>query len=426
VSIRRRNDEGSIAIFMTVSMIATGLVAAMLVQVTFGMRTSRRAGDSANALQVADAGINEAVQQAAKVAGTSFTRTGTVGNGSYTYTATQDATQTNIWHIDAMGTDETGVKRHLKADAFGESQYTSPMYINQFLAVGAGAVLDSYYSGLNTTSGCTRKGIISMKDGSKVTFTSGGKGNANCTGRLLDPTWAYSMDGCLVYSPTNPLPPTEQANCPPTATTRVNKDFPLPKVDWPTTGVTSPANGSTGGTFTCSSTNPFLAGGVYKYTTVNLNDGCYINWGSLAASDYYKNPVKVYANDIEIGTSTKSVVNLPTAAKCPVTTAGWSYSDATNNPAAYYCSGWSQTLQMYVPNGGSGVVNFQGSGTSVWALINAPDATVTLKSPQLEMFGAMVTNSVQVKSQFSWHYDETLTSVSTGKFAVSNWREEPQ
>jgi hypothetical protein len=287
-------------------------------------------------------------------------------------------------------------------------------------------VLDSYYSGLNTTTGCTRKGIISMADGSKTTFTSGGKGNSNCTGRLLDPTWTRSMDGCLVYSGVNALPPTGQAECPPPPyTTRINQDFPTDPVSWPTSGITSPSTGKVGTSYTCTALTPLKADGVYAYNTVNLFDGCYIDWGSIAKSDYYKHPVKVFAADLEVGSATKSLVNVPTTANCPGSTAGWSYLDATNNPNVYYCSGWSQTLQLFVPDGAlNAQVNFNGSGSSAWCVLKAPGATVTLKSPQLEMFGAMVANSVDVKSQFSWHYDETLTSVTNGKYSLSNWREE--
>ena len=35
----------------------------------------------------------------------------------------------------------------------------------------------------------------------------------------------------------------------------------------------------------------------------------------------------------------------------------------------------------------------------------------------------MVAGSANVKSQFSWHYNDTLTSVTTGKFSIRNWRE---
>jgi hypothetical protein len=410
----RRTEQGSIPIMMAVLMVTTVMVTAMLLSVNVGLRQSRRSGDSADAVQVADAGINEAVQQLATVAGTSFTRTGSVGTSTYTYTATQDATDPKIWHIDAIGTNATGVQRRVYADATGESQYTSPLFVRDLLLVGAGAVLDSYRSGLNNTMGCTRKGIISLSDGSNLSFTSGGKGNANCTGRVLDPSWGYSMDGCIVYGGTN-NPPTGQASCPPAPyTTRVSTPFPLQTV----TSSTLPST-----TFTCNSTtgaNSLQGGATYLHTTVNLQAGCGIDPSSSSA-----NPVKIYAKNFVIGSSTHGKINAPTTSSCPVSTAGWSYVDADSNPAISYCTGWAPSLQLFVPNGLGGTVNFTGSGTQFWGLIDAPDAAVTLQSPQAEMWGAMVAGSMNVKSQFSWHFDEALSSMTTGKYSVRNWREAP-
>jgi hypothetical protein len=411
---RRHDERGSIPIFMAVLSVATVMVAAMLMSVDVGLRQSRRSGDSADAVQVADAGINEAVQQLASVAGTSFTRTGSVGASTYTYTATQDTTDPKIWHIDAVGSNATGVKRRVYADATGESQFTSPLYVRDLLIVGAGAVLDSYRSGLNTSQGCTRKGIISLSDGNNATFTSGGKGNANCTGRLVDPTWAYSMDGCIVYGGSH-MPPSGQAECPqPPYSSKVSTPFPLQTV----TSSTLPST-----TWTCNSTtgaNSLQGGTTYIYTTVTLAGGCGVNPSSVSSG-----PIKIYAKNFVIGSGTKGKVNAPTASTCTVSTVGWTYVDADSNPAVNYCTGWSQTLQLLVPNGLSGTVSFQGSGTQFWGLIDAPDAAVTLQSPQLELWGAMVAGSMNVKSQFSWHFDEALSSITTGKYSVKNWREAP-
>src|ERR687892_135126 len=86
------DDRGSVAVAMMIIMIVTILVAALLVTAEFGLRGSRRAGDSANALQLADAGINDATK-AITVHTTSFTSSGSLGTaGSYSYTATKDGT----------------------------------------------------------------------------------------------------------------------------------------------------------------------------------------------------------------------------------------------------------------------------------------------------------------------------------------------
>jgi hypothetical protein len=410
-----RDERGSIPIMMAVLTITSLMVIAMLASVHLGLRQSRRSGDSADAVQVADAGINEAVQQLASVAGTSFSRTGYVGSSSYTYTATQDATDPKIWHIDALGTNATGVKRRVYADATGESQFTSPLYVRDLMIVGAGAVLDSYRSGLNATQGCTRKGIISLSDGAHISFTSGGAGSSNCT-RIagIDPTWNYAMDGCIIYGGAS-MPPTGQGSCPVAPySSKVATPFPLQTVTSSTLPTTTwTCNASTG-------SNSLQGGTTYTYTTVNLADGCGINPSSVSSG-----PIKIYAKNFVIGSRTDGNVNLPTAAMCTVSTAGWAYVDAKSNPAVSYCSGWPQTLQLFVPNGLGGTVKFQNTRTKFWGLIDAPDAAVTLESPQLELWGAMVAGSMNVKSQFSWHFDESLSSLTTGKYSVRNWREAP-
>jgi hypothetical protein len=427
IQARARNDErGSIPIMMTVLTVATALVITMMLSIDVGLRQSRRSGDSADAVQVADAGINEAVQQLSFVAGSSFTRSGTVGSSNYSYMATKDA-DGKTWHINALGTNASGVKRRVYADAVGESQFVSPIYINDAVILGAGAALDSYRSGVNPQQGCTRKGYVSVSDGTNVKFTSGGQGTAvvNCTKPSIDSGWSYSMDGCTVYGGTN-LPPMGQGACPPAPyTSRIATPFPLQKINAPTSGVTYPSSGSLpGSSFSCNSTSgasSLRGGATYYYTTINLQPGCGIDPSSTSAD-----PVRMFAKDIVIGgQGAQAKVNEPTTGLCSTNTTGWSYLDQKNNPALYYCPSWPSSVQLFVPNGIGGTVTFQGSGTKVWALLAAPDAAVTLKSPQLEMWGAMVAGSVNVQSQFSWHFDEGLSSVTTGKFSVKNWREAP-
>lgn len=424
-AVRRspRDESGSMVIMLGVLLVTTLLVTATLTETGFGLRVSRRYGDSANALQVADAGVNDAAQSVPLAAGSTFTRSGTVGNGAYTYTASHDTTDPRLWHVDSIGVDRSGVKRRIQADATGESQFTSPLYVNNLLIVGAGGLLDSFTSGQSSATGCTGKGYISVSDGNNVSFTSGGKGNANCTGRVIDPTWTWAMDGCVVFGGSN-LPPTGQANCPPPpATSKTTKLFPLQKVNAPTSGVTYPSSGSVPGTsWTCnagSGANALHRGGVYYYTTVTLAAGCGFDTTGFNSS----NPARIYAKSVVVGSSAHGLVNAPTTATCPVSTAGWAYADANNNPPAYYCTGWPSMLQVFVPSGIGGSVSFQGSNTDFWGMVDAPDATVVLSSPQLEMWGAMVAGSVNVKSQFSWHFDETETSVTTGRYSIKNWRE---
>lgn len=425
---RLRDDErGSLIIVLMVVITSSVLIGALLDEVVVATKGSRRAGDAANALQLADAGVNDATQSITNIATTSFTRTGTIGDGSYTYTATRDPNVKSIWHIDSIGTDGTGVKRRIQADASGISEFTSPLYVNNLLTNVAGSTLDSYTSGLNNTTGCTRHGVISVADGNNMSFTGSGGGNANCTGRIPITTWTNSMDGCVVYGGTN-LPSTGAARCPsPPYTYRSDEAFPLIKVYAPTSGVTYPSSNAPGSSFTCnaaSGSNSLKAGAIYYYTTFTLHDGCRIDPSTLPSTS----PVTIYAKNLVIGKSNGSgsshaVINAPSTSTCPVSTSGWTYTDVGNNPSHYYCSGWPEKVQIFIPSGIGGTINTYGNNTKFWGLVNAPDATMSINDPQFEMWGAMVLGSLSASSQFSWHYDDALAQVTVGGYQVSNWRE---
>src|SRR6266498_4483454 len=106
-------ERGSVAMALIVIVVATVMVVALLVTTQIGLRSARRAGDSANALQLADAGINDAAKAITAHTG-SFSGTSSLGTaGSYSYTATKDGA---VWRLDAIGTDATGVKRRVLAD----------------------------------------------------------------------------------------------------------------------------------------------------------------------------------------------------------------------------------------------------------------------------------------------------------------------
>src|SRR6266540_1629861 len=132
-------QRGSVAMALIVIMVATIMVVALLVTTQIGLRSARRSGDSANALQLADAGINDAAK-AVTAHSSSFSDTSSLGTaGSYTYTATKDGA---VWRLDATGTDATGVKRRVLADAVDQ-----PLFGHAFFALAASELkgtADSY------------------------------------------------------------------------------------------------------------------------------------------------------------------------------------------------------------------------------------------------------------------------------------------
>lgn len=470
---RPRDEQGSIAVFIAVMMVATSLVFATMLVVENGLRTSRRAGDSANALQVADAGVNDAIKAIPTVAGTSFTRSGTVGNGSFNYTVTQDAVLPAIWHIDAVGTDATGVKRHLRADAKGEPLFASPMYINNSLDASSGTILDSYRSGASligpsgdySDGGCTDKGIMYFSPTATISFSTSGSGSSivNCNQLRFNNSWKFAMDGCVVYGSGPPPPASAQGppKCPdgsyPGRTKSISQIFNVPVIKAPSPAdVTLPvqAPGSTtatpGTTFTCAvstgptatvggnTTGPLRAGSLYYFSQVTLKDGCGVDPSTIltgAAADpawVAANPARIFANTVTVASGTHGRVNpppskttFPNICGTGVDTSTWTYQDINNNAARDYCSGWVKSLAVNVIDGGSPTVSVTGNGGNFWGTFAAPAAPVTLNSPNMEFWGAMLAGSLKAKSQFSWHYDDSLSDIVTGKYVTSSWREEP-
>src|SRR5258705_9109350 len=93
---KSRDERGSIIIAMMVIFVATGLIVSVVALVYNSMKVTRRSGDSANALQLADAAVNDAVKDIPTVVGSNMPlktkQLGTAPNyaGSYTYSATLD------------------------------------------------------------------------------------------------------------------------------------------------------------------------------------------------------------------------------------------------------------------------------------------------------------------------------------------------
>jgi Tfp pilus assembly protein PilX len=395
LGLRRRglaDQRGSVAVAMMVIVIVTMLVVALLATAEFGLRGSRRAGDSANALQLADAGINDAAK-AITAHTTSFTGGNSLGTaGSYTYTATKDGT---VWRLDSTGTDATGVRRRVRADAVDQ-----PTFGNAFFgltSVTLKGTADSYTGPSNTCSTSPAYGVVGSNG--TITFT-GGTGAKNCRGSS---GWNYPADGCSFNGQTTiPAGVIGVGACPPAPDTfTTSQKFNPPPVVVPT-GLTSE------GAFTCP-VNGTIPSGTHLYSSATFNGGCKVG----AAGDavlYVTGPVTL---GVDTG-SCKSVINAPTGA-CSATF-----------PSTWYENGWTSRLQISVA--GNGTVSFANHAI-FFGVINAPNSLVTASgggTPQVDVFGSVLANSAASAAQFAFHYDQALRQqFSTGQYQLSNWREEP-
>ena len=438
--VMRRDDTGSIALFMAVMMVATGLILITVFTVERGLAASRRSGDSASALQVADAGVNAAVQHipnvpegdpAAPMSIGPFT--GGVGEASYEWSASRVSPQ--LWNVVSTGTDTSGVKRRIRAQATALPLFGRPIHIRAAASLRAGNILDSY---TDQNSRCTGAGIMTVDDPSVLTFIGNGGGNTNCQ-KLTNPSWEWSIDGCDIPGDDAALStpvPTKNGNgeniidvarCPNVPNTkRVSPKLPMPTEGYPTTGTFF---GNTSTAITCDGVTTLPGGGtqltggrVYVASTLTLKDGCRIT------SPVATKPVHIYASTIDIGAATGpsgNVINPPVAgfkADADSTTCvGWTTAAAV--VPGGYCQGWPGQLFLHLV--GNGQVTFQNKVRYFWGVISAPQGSLNLSAEQLEAWGAAVAGTLTGGVQFSWHFDESLkTIIGSGRFGVDNWREE--
>src|SRR3954468_11965362 len=260
---RDRSQNGSIAITVMVMMVVTTLVVAVLATAESGLKASRRGGDSANALQLADAGVNDALRQIATTAGSTLPATTVnLGSaGSYTFSATRDAYAT-VWHLDSVGTDATGVKRHVKADGTTQKLFGNALFTQSTLKLASGSSADSFTDGTSAASMCTQHGVVGTNDPNHFTFNSNGQGQAiaNCRGG----TYGYATDGCVSYGDgTQALPPYGSGACPPPpSTAKTSPALQLPQVQAPP-GVTKDQNpNNTSSPNVCDSTHAIRGGQI--------------------------------------------------------------------------------------------------------------------------------------------------------------------
>jgi hypothetical protein len=440
---RPRDEDGSIIVAMMVIFVATALIVSVVALVYSSMRTTRRYGDSANALQLADAAVNDAVKDIPTVAGQNMPlKTKVLGTaGSYSYSATLDPAA-SIWHIDAFGIDNSGVKRHVKAEASPESLFSNAFFVDSALALPSGVLMDSFTSGLTPESMCTRKGILGTNNPGNLTFnSSGGSGTAqkNCTDAVYfssNSVWPYPVDGCVGYhDPSAPdvYPPNygQPNQCPPAPYTTVSTPkYSIPSVAVPngTNFVTQSSSAGNGAqswpAVPCDATHHIPGGARYYVSQVNLLPGCRVDAANGPALIYTTGSVNIGIQNGAGSTNQTPGMNQPdTSPSNSLICTNPGTTDTHSNPGSYYCPGWSANLQIYMTDGNTNSINF-GNHADFWGVIMGQNAQIAT-APHVEMWGALRVGGLAGSSQLSLHYDEALGSISTGVYSIKSWREEP-
>lgn len=413
------SEQGSIIIAMMVLFVTTALVVALMDTTLSGLHMSRSASGSANALQAADAGVNQAAKDITSpscASAGSCSGTATLGNGSYSYTAT--LINDVDWRVTSIGTDSlTGRKRKIVADAVAQS-----LFSNAFFAI-AGATIkgtaDSFTSPSNTCDTTSNADGTIGSDGSISLTQSAGSSSYNCR-QYAAGGYQYAADGCTFYgTSTIPSSAVGPGECPPAPGSFATSQPFDPPTPTPPSGYTS------GGDFTCSSAGQIgsgqPSGSTYTvvYNNLTLKNGCSVATGVTAI-------IYVLGN-VTIGTATgncNNFINPPPGATCQSTAS----SAIPQWPTNWYTTGWTSELKILVEGCLSCTVTFA-NHTVFWGVIDAPNSAVnaTGGNPQVTVFGAIVAHSAnESTAQFAFHYDQSLAGQdSTDQFAIKNWREVP-
>jgi hypothetical protein len=434
VRARRPDEQGSIILVVLVAMIVTMLAVAILALTTDSLGFSRRSGDSANALQLADAGINDAVQTLPNQVGPVYNSGGCAspcaislgGAGSYKYIATADPNG-NAWHITSWGTDAHGQQRKVRADATAESLFGNAFFVYTGAALKQG-IIDSFTDGSTLARMCTGHGTLSSDAGGTWFGTNGG-GNNNCESYTYGTSWPYSVDGCNEYSSATPLPPpptSGSGQCPTTADTVQSPAFTPPQVVAPGGSSATAQPAVCDGNAAHSSLKAQANGLPYYWTSVTLRPPCQV--------DPSNGPVVIYsAGPIDIGDANgnSASINSPllTDAQCSGTLYT-SQKDMNGNPSTDYCPGWAANLRIYQLSGLSGnAANITlRNHLQFWGVIDGPSGCTQCGqsgSPHAEVWGAIITDGFNANAQINLHFDDSLGRVGTGRYTAKNWREEP-
>lgn len=392
-----RSEEGSIILVILVILVATVLVVTTVSLTERGLRASRRAGDSANALQIADAGISDAVKRAASLTGTTFS-SGTValGDGTYEYTMTKDASEP-VWHVVSTGTDRAGLKRRIRADAVARPLEALALFVSANLRLDAGSTVDSYRS---PTATCTGKGVVGTNDA--TTFVLGGAVR-NCQPAS---SWSWPYDGCISFSDTNPAPDfNPDSQCPPAPHSRKASPAFVPESVYPGPG-TPPS-------FTCTPANPIPVGTTYV-SSLTMGDGCTVA-------------------DVTPGVPGSATVIVDGNVTIADTTSGAGYkvheppTTCTASGDYRYCAGWAEKLKIYVADSyPARTVSINDQQLKFWGVLVAPTAILTACTgcPQTDWWGSLALGEADGRPQMKIHWDESLQGTTTGRYVVQNWVQE--
>lgn len=385
---RERAEDGSMMLAMLGSIMAMSIVTTVAMSMLASSRTTRHNQNYTLALQVADAGLQDAIFRANNnqpLAGA----TGTVGGGTYTWTATETA---NGWKVVSRGVERT-VTRTVEAEITKAPRFFLAAFGDRGIELKGSNGADSY----NSATGQTNTGNGNLGSNDDV--------NMNGNSTTVDNVTLYNHDAA-----DNTCTNTGGSGC-----QRLNKVG--PKLD-----LASDANMAfiTDQLAACAAIGPlpnWRASTAVPPGVLSYNGGvpyCFetltFDVNTVISGTDASHPIVIYVRG---AISLEQAVNVNCSGCTPSST-----PDASQ--LQIYSAGSTDTQAFAI-----------GNHSTIAAAIYAPRASC-LGNPsaaQADIFGALVCGAIgRITSGnqggWSFHFDDNLRTIGTGGYQVVRYDEQ--
>ncbi len=388
VSSRRRSQEGSIPLVLLAAIVVGGLIIALYIDVSTGQRLASADRDFHQAVQVADAGLQEAFTVLSLLdpadrpdIGELYVgdTNGTLGRGEYEWTATRVGT--NLWQVRSVGV--FGVHQRTLEASMG------PLYLFGLAAFGdilielRGANSADSYDGTNTNTG-----LGSVGSNNQITL----RGNATVDWVVRYGGAGYNNGGVI-----------RTGGGIETGDEQVLPD--LGSEAYAPGGDCDPDDPDVELYSDITEVFPMEHGETYCVAQARFPAGEHLLSGTRGGD-----PTRIFiapSGNLEL----LGQGNNPcTGASCVNYSLGETQPDAT-------------ALEIYLAGGGGEVL--ANNHSIIAAGIYAPLSNCSGPNAQGDIYGSIVCRTLDSKGGWEFHYDERFDDVAVDYFAITGVREEP-
>jgi hypothetical protein len=370
-------EEGSVLLALATVIVLTGVMLAIMTTVMLGQRATRHEQRYTSSGQGADAGVQQAFYQVnslpADSTATSLSSNGpvTIGNATYTWSATRPAADSLIWSVTSTSTAATGVTTTTR---------TVTATIKQAPLFNMAAFADS--------------SINFNGNNSAVSYPVAGQGDIGTNGTLTLKGASTTVDGITLYDyDANPNPsrcsgsacssPTSTIGTPLNIGAALGTGFIQTQID--ACKQSGPLTAFIGSSIAASPT-------PYCFTSFQATTQNFTVTGIGTAKIY------VDGGDVVLGDKNHSDVNndvpgSPTSIKLQIYTTGQTVS--------MYNQG-NLSAAIYAPNAACGGVT-SNAGT--------------------DFYGSMICKTIDNVGGWTFHYDTRLASIGDGTWRVKDYSE---